>query len=101
MSKLVYFLSCSQCQPLELLRHVLDPGLLPDRRHLGGGQPLGPMDCHGYVADLAKETTHITSSSPEDVERDQLLLVEPDHGGHPHGHPQLHLFLHLHEGQVK
>ena len=35
------------------------------------------------------------------MERDQLLPVEPDHGGHPHGHPQLRLFLYLHERQVR
>ena len=34
------------------------------------------------------------------MEHDELLPAEPDHGGHPHGHPQLHLLLHLHEGQV-
>ena len=40
-------------------------------------------------------------SSPPHVERDQLLPAEPDHGGYPHGHPQLHLLLYLHEGQVR
>ena len=41
------------------------------------------------------------SSSSAYVERDKLFPCESDHGGHPHGHSQLHLLLHLHEGQVK
>ena len=34
------------------------------------------------------------------MECDQLLPAEPGRGGHPHGHLQLHLLLHLHAGQA-
>ena len=41
------------------------------------------------------------SRAQEDVEHYELLPAEPDPGGHHDGHTQLHLLLHLHEGQVQ
>ena len=40
-------------------------------------------------------------SPPTYVERDELLPIEPERGGHPDGHPQLLRVFHLHEGQVR
>ena len=37
----------------------------------------------------------------KDVECDQLFFAQPHTLGHPHGHPQHHLLLHLHERQVE
>ena len=37
----------------------------------------------------------------KDVECDQLFFAQPHTLGHPHGHPQHHILLHLHERQVE